>query len=116
MLAAGLIFATAQNTRAADNKIKVVAAEKFYGGIAQQIGGDLIEVTSIMSNPNQDPHLFETTPGVVRQIADAQIVIHNGADYDPLMKNFLNAASRPERAVITVANLVGKRGGDNPHL
>jgi zinc/manganese transport system substrate-binding protein len=116
MLAAGLILATPQNTRAVDNKIKVVAAESFYGGIAQQIGGDLIEVASIMSNPSQDPHLFETTPGVVRQIADAQIVIYNGADYDPWMEKLLNATPRAERTVITVANLVGKKAGDNPHL
>jgi zinc/manganese transport system substrate-binding protein len=116
VLALGLILTAAQNTRAADAKIKVVAAENFYGGIAQQIGGDLIEVTSIMSNPNQDPHLFETTPGVVRQIADAQIVIFNGADYDPWMEKLLNAIPRAERTVITVANLVGKKAGENPHL
>ncbi|HZL31592.1 MAG TPA: zinc ABC transporter substrate-binding protein [Pseudolabrys sp.] len=116
MLAAGLILATAQNTRAADNKIKVVAAENFYGDIAQKIGGDLIEVASVMSNPNQDPHLFETTPSVVRQIADAQIVIYNGADYDGWMEKLLNATPRAERTVIIVANLVGKKAGDNPHL
>src|SRR5665213_2056944 len=111
-----LILTTAQNAGAADTKLKVVAAENFYGGIAQQIGGDLIEVASIMSNPNQDPHLFETTPGVVRQIADAQILIFNGADYDPWMEKLLNAIPRAERTVINVANLVGKKAGDNPHL
>jgi len=116
MLALGLIVTTAHNTRAADSKLKVVAAENFYGGIAQQIGGDLIEVASIMSNPNQDPHLFETTPGVVRQIADAQIVIFNGADYDPWMEKLLTTAARADRIIINVANLVGKKPGDNPHL
>ena len=48
--------------RAADAKIAVVAAENFYGDVAQQIGGDRVSVTSILSNPDQDPHLFETTP------------------------------------------------------
>src|SRR5665213_1162838 len=115
-LALVLILTTAQNASAAETKLKVVAAENFYGGIAQRIGGDLIEVASIMSNPNQDPHLFETTPGVVRQIADAQIVIFNGADYDPWMEKLLNAIPRAERTVINVANLVGKNNGDNPHL
>jgi zinc/manganese transport system substrate-binding protein len=116
VFALGLILTAAQNASAADTKLKVVAAENFYGGIAQQIGGDLIEVASIMSNPNQDPHLFETTPGVVRQIADAQIVIFNGADYDGWMEKLLNAIPRTDRTVIDVANLVGKKAGDNPHL
>jgi zinc/manganese transport system substrate-binding protein len=115
--ALSLILTTAPDTRAADNnKIKVVAAENFYGGIVQQSGGDLVDVASVMSNPNQDPHLFETTPGVVRQIADAQIVIFNGADYDPWMEKLLSAVPRAERIVITVADLVGKKAGDNPHL
>ncbi|MBI1201731.1 MAG: cation ABC transporter substrate-binding protein [Rhodopseudomonas sp.] len=101
---------------AADGPIAVVAAENFYGGIARQIGGDRITVTSIMSNPDQDPHLFETTPGIVRQIADARIVIVNGADYDPWMDKLLAAAPRPGRSVIRAAQLVGATPGSNPHL
>src|SRR5471030_617344 len=102
--------------RAADSKIAVVAAENFYGDIARQIGGERIDVASIMNNPDQDPHLFETTPGVVRQIADARIVIVNGADYDPWMEKLLAAAPRPGRIVVTAALLTGKKPGDNPHL
>ena len=60
------------NAHAAGGKIAVVAAENFYGDVAQQIGGDQVAVVSIMSNPDQDPHLFETSPAVVRQIAAAQ--------------------------------------------
>ena len=69
-----------------------------------------------MSNPDQDPHLFETTPSTVRQIADAQIVIFNGADYDPWMAKLANASPHPGRAMINVADIVGKKSGDNPHL
>jgi zinc/manganese transport system substrate-binding protein len=104
------------STRAADAPIAVVAAENFYGDVAKQIGGDRISVVSIMNNPDQDPHLFETTPGTVRQIAAAQIVIANGADYDPWMAKLVNAAPHPGRVVIDVARLVGKKPGDNPHL
>ena len=68
MLALGLILTAAPSTRAADGKINVVAAENFYGDVARQIGGDDVAVASIMSNPDQDPHLFETTPSTVRQI------------------------------------------------
>ena len=116
MLALGLILATAPATRAADGKISVVAAENFYGDVARQIGGDDVTVASIMSNPDQDPHLFETTPSIVEQIAAAQIVILNGADYDPWMDKLLKASPKPGRAAIVVADLVGKKAGDNPHL
>jgi zinc/manganese transport system substrate-binding protein len=99
-----------------DVKLSVVAAENFYGDVAKQIGGNRIEVESILSNPNQDPHLFETTPTIAREIAAAHIVIYNGADYDPWMDKLLKAAPRPERTVLAVAQLVNKKAGDNPHL
>jgi zinc/manganese transport system substrate-binding protein len=102
--------------RAAEGKIAVVAAENFYGDIARQIGGDQVTVVSIMNNPDQDPHLFETTPGIVRQIAGAQLAIVNGADYDPWMEKLIAAAPQPKRKVIVAAELVHKKAGDNPHL
>ena len=116
MLALGLILTSAPSTRAADVKLSVVAAENFYGDVARQIGGDDVAVASIMSNPDQDPHLFETTPSIVRRIAGAQIVILNGADYDPWMDKLLNVSPKPGRTAIVVADLVGKKAGDNPHL
>ena len=111
-----LTVTAAASTSAADSPIAVVAAENFYGDVAKQIGGDQVAVVSLMNNPDQDPHLFETTPGTVRQIADAQIVIANGADYDPWMEKLVNAAPHPGRVLIDVAKLVGKKSGDNPHL
>jgi zinc/manganese transport system substrate-binding protein len=97
-------------------KPSVVAAENFYGDIARQVGGDRVDVASILSNPDQDPHLFETTPTIVRQIAAARIVILNGADYDAWMDKLLKAAPRVGRTVLAVAELVNKKAGDNPHL
>ena len=69
-----------------------------------------------MNSPDQDPHLFETTPGSVRQIAKAQIVIANGANYDPWMEKLLAATPRAGRVVIRAADLTGRKAGDNPHL
>src|ERR1700744_3226561 len=109
-------LAMASPAHAADGKVAVVAAENFYGDIARQIGGDRVAVVSIMNNPDQDPHLFETTPGIVKQIAGAQIAIVNGADYDPWMEKLLSAAPQPARKVIIAAELVHKKAGDNPHL
>ena len=101
---------------AAEDKIAVVAAENFYGDIARQVGGDRVAVVSIMSSPDQDPHLFETTPATVRQIAKAQIVIINGANYDPWIEKLLSATPRAGRVVIAAAALTGRKAGDNPHL
>jgi zinc/manganese transport system substrate-binding protein len=118
-LAAALIMALPPALPAhagGDNKIAVVAAENFYGDVARQIGGDRVSVASLLSNPDQDPHLFETAPSAVRQIAAAQIVVYNGADYDPWMARVLAAAPKASRAVIVAADLVHKKAGDNPHL
>jgi zinc/manganese transport system substrate-binding protein len=111
-----LVLAMAMGAAGQERKPSVVAAENFYGDIARQIGGDRVDVASILSNPDQDPHLFETTPTIVRQIAAARIVIFNGADYDAWMDKLLRAAPRVERTVLAVAELVNKKAGDNPHL
>ncbi len=110
------LLASLYPSRAGEVKIAVVAAENFYGDVAKQIGGERGAVESIISNPDQDPHLFETSPSVVREIATAQVVIYNGADYDHWMENLLKATPRADRTVINVADLVGKQAGDNPHL
>ena len=115
-LGGGVAAGQATPAAAADRQIAVVAAENFYGDIARQVGGDRVAVVSIMSNPDQDPHLFETTPAVVRQLANAQVVILNGANYDPWMDKLLSAAPRPGRVVINAAQLSGRKAGDNPHV
>ncbi len=100
----------------AESRIAVVAAENFYGDIVRQIGGDRIVVASVINNPSQDPHLFEITPAVVRQIAEAKIVVLNGANYDAWAEKLLSAAPRSDRTVINAAQLTGRKVGDNPHL
>lgn len=101
---------------AASSAVRVVAAENFYGGMAERIGGRDAEVVSILNNPDQDPHLFEASPTVVRRVADARIVIVNGAGYDAWANKLLDASPRPERTTIDVARLTGWKPGGNPHL
>jgi zinc/manganese transport system substrate-binding protein len=96
--------------------INIVAAENFYGNVAQQLAGPEAAVTSVLSNPNQDPHLFEASPSVARDLSAAAIVVYNGVDYDPWMAKLLAATPSASRRVIVVANLVHKKAGDNPHL
>ena len=96
--------------------IPVVAAENFYGDLATQIGGSHVAVTSILSNPDDDPHLFESNASTAKATAGAQIVIYNGADYDPWMDKLLSASKKAERVEIVAAALTGHKSGDNPHL
>src|ERR1700744_5210669 len=58
----GAFAAGAKTAAAADAKIPVVAAENFYGDVVRQLGGDRVNVTSILRNPEHDPHLFEANP------------------------------------------------------
>ena len=112
---AALASCLAAGSAAAD-PVKVVASENFYGDLAQQIGGANVEVTSILTNPDQDPHLFEASASTARNLASAKVVIVNGADYDPWMEKLLSANKAPGRKEIVVAKLVDKKSGDNPHL
>jgi zinc/manganese transport system substrate-binding protein len=96
--------------------VKMVAAENFYADLATQIGGPNVVVTSILSNPDDDPHLFEASPDTAKALTDAKVVIVNGVDYDPWMEKLLSAHKAPGRKEIIVGQLVGHKPGDNPHL
>lgn len=113
---AGLVAALAAIGVASAEPIKVVAAENVYGDIVQQVGGANVAVTSILTNPNQDPHEFEASASTARAIAEARLVIYNGADYDPWAPKLLSASRGRSRETIEVARLVHKRPEDNPHL
>jgi zinc/manganese transport system substrate-binding protein len=114
--AAAAVCALGHNAFAADTKIPVVAAENFYGDVVRQLGGERVDVTSILSNPDQDPHLFEASPKTARALEHASLVVYNGADYDPWMAKLLAASKNTKRTTIVAAELVGKKSGDNPHL
>jgi zinc/manganese transport system substrate-binding protein len=92
--------------------VKIVAAENFYGDIVKQIGGDNVLVTSVLSNPDEDPHLFEASPDTAKALKDAKVVIVNGVDYDPWMEKLLSTNKAPGRKEIIVGPLVGHKPGD----
>jgi zinc/manganese transport system substrate-binding protein len=96
--------------------LKIVAAENFYGGVAKQIAGDDAVVTSILTNPNQDPHEFTTNASTAKAVADADIVIYSGISYDPWMEKLLGTSGKTDRVVINVADLIRAKEGDNPHI
>ena len=116
LLLAGMLSCGSAAVRAAAPPVRIVAAENFYGDVASQIAGTHGRVSSILSNPDQDPHLFEASPAVARSLAHASITISNGVDYDPWMARLLGATPSAGRRDIVVASLVGARTGSNPHL
>jgi zinc/manganese transport system substrate-binding protein len=101
---------------AAELPITIVAAENFYGEVAIAVGGDRVKVENVLISPDADPHDFEPPPSIARSVADATIVVFNGADYDHWMENLLESTERPERTVIEAAGLIGVKEGDNPHV
>ena len=72
--------------------MSVVAAENFWGNIAAQIGGDRVKVTSIITNPAADPHLYESNAANAAAVASAQVVIENGLGYDTFMSDLLGSS------------------------
>jgi len=103
------------NAAFSTGKIRVVAAENFWGSIAAQLGGEGVDVQSIIVNPNTDPHSYEPTAANARTMAEAQMAIVNGIGYDEWASHLLAADSLSGRAVLDVGGLLGYKPGDNPH-
>jgi zinc/manganese transport system substrate-binding protein len=95
--------------------INVVAAENFWGSLAEQLGGSHVKVTSIINNPDADPHSYEPTAADGRQIAAAQLAIINGVGYDAWATKLADANPSASRTTLTVGDLVGVKEGGNPH-
>src|SRR2546423_13475222 len=101
---------------AASAPLPVVAAENFYGDLLAQIGGDHVHVTSILSNPNTDPHEYESSVRDARAVAHARLVVLNGLGYDRWKQKLLGASPRRERQVANVGTgPLHRHEGDNPH-
>lgn len=100
----------------APHVVHVVAAENFWGNIASQLGGRDVSVTSLITSPDADPHLFETDASDAATLAEAQVVIENGAGYDTWMRQLLSADGGNPR-LVDAANVLHVTGSDpNPHL
>jgi zinc/manganese transport system substrate-binding protein len=97
-------------------RFTVVAAENTWGSIARQLAGDRARVSSIIANPNSDPHTYEPNARDARAIAGAQLVIVNGLGYDSWAGRLLRTGATPDRMVLDVSKAVGAGSGSNPHL
>jgi zinc/manganese transport system substrate-binding protein len=97
--------------------VKVVAAENFWGSIAQQIGGSRVSVTSIITDPSADPHLYESDARDAAALSAADVVVNNGLGYDDFMDKLLSASPNTQRQVLVAADILGVTAdGANPHV
>lgn len=115
------IYSNASNTNPASNSssgrvIQIVAAENFWGSLVQQLGGTHVNVTSVVTDPNADPHEYESSASAAREIANANFVIVNGVGYDDWALKLLSADNNPNQTVLNVGDLLGRVNGTNPHL
>jgi len=96
--------------------VQVVAAENFYGDIVKQLGGSHVSVVSILSDPNADPHEYESSVQDAEAIAKANIVIENGEGYDTWMDKLLSASPNKNRVVLVASQIADHKLLDNPHV
>jgi zinc/manganese transport system substrate-binding protein len=97
--------------------ITVVAGTNVWGDITKQIGGDHVNVTSIVSDPNTDPHAYEADAKTGAAISKAQLVVENGLGYDDFMDKLVAASPNSNRVVLNAADVMKLSGPDaNPHI
>ena len=96
--------------------IQIVAAENFWGSLVSQIGGTHVKVLSIISDPNADPHEYGSNTENARAFAMADYIIVNGAGYDSWANKLIGAGVKSDCKILNVAELLGKKEGDNPHF
>ncbi len=104
-------------SRGKPDLVVAVGAENEYADVVSQVGGRYVKVTAVMSNPNTDPHTFESSARVSRDVSAAQLVVQNGLGYDAFMTKIEAASPSATRAVIDVQHLLGLPDSTpNPHL
>lgn len=97
-----------------DGRVQVVASTSVYGQIAQAVGGDLVDVTSIISKASQDPHEFEATAQDQLLVSRADLVIENGGGYDPFVDALIEA-SGSKAPVLTAVEFSSHWTGGSAH-
>jgi len=96
--------------------VQVVAGESFWGSLVSQVGGTHVQVISIVSDPNADPHTYETNAANAQAITNACLVIVNGAGYDTWALRLIAAANSPHQTILNVQQLLGQPVDTNPHF
>ena len=116
VLALGACASPAPAGTGSGTAIAVLGTENFYADLLAQIGGSRVSASSILNDPNADPHEYEASPAAAKQVADAKLVIVNGIGYDDFMDRLIGASTKPDRIVINVQDLLGVKDDVNVHV
>jgi zinc/manganese transport system substrate-binding protein len=101
-----------------DDGVSVVASTNVYGDLVATIAGSAVEVTSIISDPDQDPHSYEADAKSQLALKKADLVIQNGGGYDDFVGTMLDNAGG-DATVLNVVDISGRDTGDgelNEHV
>src|SRR5215467_9646518 len=117
LAAAGCGSTTAANSAESSTVITAIGAENEYANVLAQIGGRYVRVSSILDNPNTDPHTFEASPAVAQEVSGASLIVQNGVGYDSWISKMEDASPNPHRKVIVAQHVLGLPDNTpNPHL
>jgi zinc/manganese transport system substrate-binding protein len=103
---------------AADDGVQVVASTNVYCDLARTVGGDRVQVTSVIDDPSADPHSYEASVRTQLAVSEADLVIDNGGGYDDFMATLLSATDAHPTLLtaVEVAGLDADAEGFNEHV
>jgi zinc/manganese transport system substrate-binding protein len=87
--------------------VSLVASTNVWGDVASQVGGDLVEVTSLITDPEADPHEYEASTRNQLALKKAQIVLENGGGYDDFVERMLSSAGNDQATVLNAVTISG---------
>ncbi|MFJ3617494.1 metal ABC transporter solute-binding protein, Zn/Mn family [Streptomyces iakyrus] len=101
-------------------RVAVVASTNVWGDIARRVGGDRVDVTSVISDPDQDPHSYEADPQNQLALSKAKVVVENGGGYDDFVDRMLKSGHNDSAEVVNAVEVSGEtapKGGElNEHV
>lgn len=106
----------ASSSTVSNGMINIVAAENFWGSLVSQLCVAHCDVTSVVSDPNADPHEYSSNPADAEAISNASLVIVNGAGYDQWALDLIASADVPGQTVLNVQQLLNQSIDANPHF
>lgn len=113
MLASVAACGSGQSTSEKNGTIEVAASVNQWGTVAKALGGDNVNVTSIINSTNVDAHDYEPTTSDIAKLQKAQVIIVNGAGYDAWA---VKAAQTANAIIVNAAEVGGVNDGENPHV
>ena len=117
LTAVGCGNTSAANSADSSTVITAIGAENEYANVLAQIGGRYVRVSSILDNPNTDPHTFEASPAVAQEVSGASLIVQNGVGYDSWISKMEQASPNSHRKVIVAQQVLGLPSNTpNPHL